>query len=265
MEKTDLWIQLRNRGHSPDATAAIMGNIEAESAFRPNNVEDRSKLTDAEYTTAVDDGRISRDSFMRDALGYGLCQWTYFTRKAGLYDLCRQRGVSISDTPAQLDYLGMELAEHEYQPVKRALDSDASLYEKTRMFMVLFERPADQSQEAINYRVGLAQAIYNELSGISLEKPADSAGHDAVKPEFWPPRGYVGGVKDPGLCFGMEGPDVMVLQSILYARDYNPGTTDGIFSGRVKTALLAFQAEHGLDPDGICGPKTWRQVLNGEV
>ena len=262
MGKTEIWIALRNRGYSTIATAAIMGNIQAESAFRPDNVEERCPLTDGEYTAKVDNELIPKQSFIRDAYGYGLCQWTYSTRKAGLYDLCKKRGVSISNVSAQLDFMGNELAEHEYVGVRAALNGN-SLYDATAVFMRKFENPADQSDAAIKKRVEMAQAIYNELSGVSLDKPAESGEDNNVptKLEYWPPRGYTGGTKDPGLCFGMEGPDVMVMQAVLYARDYNTGTANGIFNAGTKTMLMAFQAEHDLTPDGICGPKTWKSLL----
>ena len=35
----------------------------------------------------------------------GLAQWTYGTRKAGLYDFAKQRGVSIDDEDMQIEYL----------------------------------------------------------------------------------------------------------------------------------------------------------------
>lgn len=40
-------------------------------------------------------------------------------------------------------------------------------------------------------------------------------------------------------------------------------TADGIFGQRTKAAVAAFQAAHGLDADGICGPKTWSGIIVG--
>ena len=257
MGKVEIWIALRNRGYSPYATAAIMGNMQAESAFRADNVEDRSKLSDAEYTARVDDGRISRYDFAHDALGYGLCQWTFYTRKEGLYDLCKQRGVSISDTKAQLDYLGMELDSHEYAPVKRVLFGDSSLYEMTKVFMCLYERPADQSTAAINYRAGLAQAIYDELSGVSLDGPGDCAGgqddDDQERPEvLWPPR---------TVDEHMEGPDVQLYQAALICHGYSVLAVSGIFDPSTTKAVRHYQEDHGLAVDGVIGPITGRSLL----
>lgn len=258
MGKIELWIALRNRGYSPYATAAILGNMQQESRFLPDNVEDRSKLSDAEYTARVNDGRISRYEFAHDALGYGLCQWTYYTRKEGLYDLCKQRGVSISDTKAQLDFLGMELASHEYAPVKRVLFGDNSLYEMTKKFMTDFERPADQSTAAINYRAGLAQDIYNELSGVSLDKPGDGAADpdDPEQPEkLWPPR---------TVDESMEGPDVQLYQAALVCHGCSVLAVNGIFDSSTTKAVKAYQKDHALAVDGVIGPITGHSLLAWE-
>jgi len=79
--------------------AGLWGNIYAESGSRPNNLQNsyESKLgyIDETYTKAVDDGTYT--NFVYDGAGYGLAQWTYYTRKQNLIDFVKERGVSISD------------------------------------------------------------------------------------------------------------------------------------------------------------------------
>ena len=36
---------------------------------------------------------------------------------------------------------------------------------------------------------------------------------------------------------------------------------DGLFGGKTKAAVRAFQRAHGPVPDGIVGPKTWPVLL----
>lgn len=50
---------------------------------------------------------------------------------------------------------------------------------------------------------------------------------------------------------GMKGPDVVVWQRVVGQ------SQDGIFGPDTDGATRAFQREHGLDVDGIVGPKTW--------
>ena len=42
-------------------------------------------------------------------------------------------------------------------------------------------------------------------------------------------------------------------------------TADAVFGTRTKKAVAAYQSAVGLDPDGICGEKTWRGLITGEV
>ena len=97
MDRQKLYMFLRINGLTSAGACGLMGNLGWESNFRTNNVEDRCPLSDEDYTWNVDQGIIGREDFIRDAYGYGLPQFTFWSRKAGLYDLAKSRGVSIAD------------------------------------------------------------------------------------------------------------------------------------------------------------------------
>ena len=81
-----VWKYFLNKGFSPQSIAGIMGNIDEESKFKTNNVEDdRIYLTDEQYTQQVDNG--SYKNFINDGIGYGLVQWTYAPFKQDLLNL----------------------------------------------------------------------------------------------------------------------------------------------------------------------------------
>ena len=61
----------------------------------------------------------------------------------------------------------------------------------------------------------------------------------------------------PTLRKGSKGDLVRELQERLNSLGYDCGEADGIFGTRTKNALVTFQTKSGLDPDGVCGPKTW--------
>ena len=255
MSKQSVWDGLDRFGFSEKAKTAIMGNMGPESGFISTNVEDRYTGSDLAYTAAVDNGSYSRDSFALDNgkyYGYGLCQWTYPTRKMGLYDLAKGRGVSIGDEPMQLDFLWQELHTPEFAGVLEVLQSDASLREMTEKFLVTFENPTDKSQSVKNYRVSIAEQIFSEFTGKGKEPEVE---------RFWPPRGARGGKDDPGLCKGMNGPDVAVLQALLKARGYTLSGTAGVFGDSTDSATRKFQRDNGLVDDGIAGPKTWAEII----
>lgn len=264
MSKASIWARLKAKGFSDYACAAIMGNMKQESAFRSNNVEDRyhadTGKSDEYYTAAVDNGSYSRNDFMRDggkAYGYGLCQWTFYSRKAGLYDFAKKRGVSIADEQMQIDWMMEEMHQSEYSSVYDVLMSGASLHDMTAKFMKTFENPADQSEGAINYRVKLASAVYEEFAG-SVPDPDPEPEPQPQPPEpdgattpYWPPR---------MLCKGMKGADVGALQWILIANGYKIEDEFGVFDTFTNNSLIAYQGEHGLVADGIAGPKTYRSM-----
>lgn len=242
MSKETIRAGLLARGYSEEATAAIMANMRAESALRSNNVEDRCPMSDEAYTAAVDAGSMSRQSFIHDAYGYGLCQWTYPTRKAELWDLAKEQGVSIADEQMQMDLIGIEL-HRDFPDVLACLMGDGSVAEMTACFMRRYENPANQSAAAIHYRVDLAEEIYEELPEDEPQTPAE---------EYWPPR-----MVDKG----MSGPDVCVLQALLTARGYYTAGISGSIDELTDQAIRAYQRDAGLDADGVAGPKTWQSIL----
>jgi peptidoglycan hydrolase-like protein with peptidoglycan-binding domain len=58
------------------------------------------------------------------------------------------------------------------------------------------------------------------------------------------------------LMVGSRGPAVEVLQDLLSESGYAPGPSDGIFGKKTRSAVIAFQTDHGLADDGIVGPLT---------
>ena len=62
-----------------------------------------------------------------------------------------------------------------------------------------------------------------------------------------------------GSGYGSRGGSslVRVLQRDLDTGGYPPGDIDGLFGPRTRHAVVAFQAAHGLQVDGVVGPRTW--------
>lgn len=59
------------------------------------------------------------------------------------------------------------------------------------------------------------------------------------------------------LRLGSFGSNVKLIQSLLSKIGYNPGPIDGVFGQQTRQAVMAFQRDNGLTPDGIVGPATW--------
>lgn len=69
------------------------------------------------------------------------------------------------------------------------------------------------------------------------------------------------------LEFGSTGNEVKLLQRALQSVGITPGPIDGIFGRQTKAATIVFQNSVNIDPDGIAGPITLRNlqdVLDGK-
>ena len=94
-----IWSFLMERINNPYGVAGLMGNLYAESGLRPNNLQNSYEkslgMTDESYTAAVDNG--SYTNFVRDSAGYGLAQWTYWSRKQALKEFADWLNLSIGE------------------------------------------------------------------------------------------------------------------------------------------------------------------------
>jgi len=86
-----IWNFLTGKGLNSYGAAGLMGNLFAESGLNPHNLQNtyEKKLgyTDDSYTDAVDSGKYT--GFTHDSAGYGLAQWTYWSRKEALLNYAR--------------------------------------------------------------------------------------------------------------------------------------------------------------------------------
>lgn len=139
-----IWNYLISKGFSKAGAAGTIGNLDAESGLQTNNLENSRNATlgsDTYYTSAVNDQTYSKNDFINDRAGYGLAQWTYYTRKRGLYELTVEQGLSIADLKGQLDFLIKEL-EAGYSSLYNLLKTTDSVDEASDAFLKQFERPA---------------------------------------------------------------------------------------------------------------------------
>lgn len=160
-----IWLFLKAKGLSDYAAAGIEGNLRAESACNPTNLqnsyEKKLNMTDEEYTRKVDSGEYK--NFENDSAGYGLAQWTYHTRKRNLLLYAKSRGCSIGDLNMQLNFLWNELTTN-YKGIITSLQQAQSIRAASDIILTQYEKPADQGTAVKNTRAKYAEEYYNKFA-----------------------------------------------------------------------------------------------------
>lgn len=152
---------LKDNGFTDYASAGIYANLYAESGLKPTNLqnsyEKKIGMDDIAYTEAVDSGAYT--NFVRDSAGYGLAQWTYWSRKEKLLAYARSQGKSIGDPTMQMQFLVKEMS----KTLVTKMNAAKSASEAAKIFMLEFERPANQSAKAQNARAKIAEETIRRL------------------------------------------------------------------------------------------------------
>ena len=160
-----IWDYLLSKIGNAYGVAGLMGSLYAESGCRPNNLqnsyEKKLNITDAEYTMLVDGGHYP--DFVTDKAGYGLAQWTFWSRKQALLDFAREQRKSIGDLHMQLDFLWKELKES-YPAVLTVLKGADSVRQASDAVLLWYERPADQSEAVQVKRAGYGEGYYKKYA-----------------------------------------------------------------------------------------------------
>lgn len=165
MSSKIIWDFLKKEGFSDFGVAGLMGNLDAESALRPNNLQDTYSrslgLSDAEYTAKVDNGTYT--NFVRDSAGYGLAQWTYWSRKENLLNYAKSKKKSIGDLEMQLEFLVQELKISYKNSVYNILVNATTVQQASDVVLMNFERPANAAAQK-SKRAAMGQVYYDKYA-----------------------------------------------------------------------------------------------------
>lgn len=160
-----IWDFLKKEGFNDYGIAGLMGNLYAESGLLSNNLQNtfNSKLglSDEEYTKRVDNGTYT--NFIHDSAGYGLAQWTYWSRKQNLLNFAKSKGKSIGDLEIQLQFLITELRNSYRNSVYNILKTATSIQQASDTVLLNFECPAN-AQTQRTKRAQLGQNYYNKFA-----------------------------------------------------------------------------------------------------
>lgn len=171
-----IWNYFKSHGLNDFGTAGLMGNLYAESGLNPKNLQQTYErelgYSDDSYTDAVDHGIYM--NFVKDSAGYGIAQWTFWSRKQALFSFAKSREKSIGDLNMQLDFLMKELREG-YIGVLNTLCNATSVLEASNEVLFRFERPANQDESVQAKRCAFGQRYYDLFANRQNEYSFDFA------------------------------------------------------------------------------------------
>lgn len=200
MNAKQIYDILRAGGLTRAGALGMLGNMMAESSLIPNIAQrGMTKLSDEQYTTSADAGTIN---FVHDSVGYGLCQWTFYSRKQALLDYAKEMGCSVGDGVMQCYFCLNELRE-DYTAVFKTLCSSDDIDACADIICTQFERPA-----------------VNNLADRRRYAHTFEADIPADEPSYKPPK------KDPVSATFPPDPSVFILQMVMQYNGYW-GTPDG--------------------------------------
>ena len=246
MSKETIYQHLKQGGLSHNGICAVMGNMYCESLLKSDNVEDRCSMSDAEYTKAVNNGTISCYQFSRDSFGYGLAQWTCWSRKEDLWRLTVGQGKSVSDEMIQCAFCIAEL-KRDYKYLYDFLCEDCDLYSATSRVCKEYERPAVNNVDA---RYAKAKEYAESIQPTPSPTPVPPI-----------PSGDTATVTVRVLRKGDIGRDVFMLQTGLNDMGIECGIPDGDFGRLTEAGVNDLKESIGLPMDGVADADVWQIVF----
>lgn len=173
----EYWDALMDLFHNEYGVAGLMGNLKAESGLIPYRKQGdftSGYAASQAYTSGVDNGSISKETFVNDEVGYGVAQWTWNARKRTLYDFKTTHNLSIGSFELSIIMLKYELLESGgYKSVGDYLKTATSVRGASNKVLHDFEAPKDQSEEVEIARAAIGQQIYDKYSGSEPPEPPD--------------------------------------------------------------------------------------------
>lgn len=180
MNEKDIWDFLLKEIGNKYGVAGLMGNLYAESGLNPKNLQNNGNnklsLNDDEFTTRLDNGTYTKETFIRDGYGYGLAQWTYWSRKQNFYEYMVSRNVSFGCCKTQLEFLLKEIKG--YKNVYTTLQNATSVRQSSDVVLLEYERPADQSENVQVKRANFGQTYYGKYAEVVVEQPKQEQTQD---------------------------------------------------------------------------------------
>ena len=158
MNEKVIWDFLMGKIKNAYGTAAIMGNLMAESSLNPLCATGKNRTPD--YALDADSGKVD---FVNDGVAFGLVQWCYKTRKEGLINYACTQGTSVGNLRTQLEYLVKEMSER-YKSVWKAVTEATDIRTASDVVMLKYEKPGNQTEAAKQKRANYGEKFFQQFA-----------------------------------------------------------------------------------------------------
>ena len=180
MSEKEIWEALLKEICNKYGVAGLMGNLKAESGLNPRNLQNNGNnklnLNDDEFTTRLDNGTYTKETFIKDGYGYGLAQWTYWSRKQSFYEYMVSKNASFGCCKTQIEFLLKEIKG--YKNVYTTLQNATSVRQASDVVLLEFERPADQSENVQVKRATYGQEFYDKYANEVKQEQKEESKND---------------------------------------------------------------------------------------
>ena len=179
MNEKVIWDFLFAKTGNAYGTAAIMGNLMAESSLNPLCATGKNKT--ANYAKDADNGDVD---FVHDGVAFGLVQWCFYARKGGFYAYAKEKGKSVGDLQTQLEYLVKEMSQS-YKSVWSAVVNAKNIRSASDPIMLKYENPATTTETAKQKRANYGKKFYDQFVVKPQQKPdPEPTGKKIVRAEM---------------------------------------------------------------------------------
>ena len=182
--------------------------------------------------------------------GFGLAQWTYWSRKAALFEWWKSSGKALDSAEMQTEFAIHEL-QTEYRALFDFLKSTNDVFTACSRICREYERPAVNNIDA---RYQAANRIKYE---INLDGSADPEPEPTPAPAPTPAKDHTLTLRTIDWhCENFK--EFALLKALLENRNYDTADWD---NDGVWDAFEQFQKDNGLKPDRVCGNLGWTALL----
>lgn len=140
-----IWKYFKAKGWSDKAIAGLLGNMYKESRLTSNRMQGDMSADLSKSKAYTEQADKNMSSFTNPGgIGYGLCQWTYGTRKEYLWKYTHSKHVSVGNTDAQIEFVDYEMNNLGGLPrkYKDELLHSTNIIRATEIILKQYEKPA---------------------------------------------------------------------------------------------------------------------------